>query len=70
MVDASEDSDYYFSQDRRSLTISNLTTDDSGSYTLRATNPAGINSNTIVLEIEGDFYTLLNHIYTNYNNLL
>ena len=57
VVNTSENGHYNFSQDRHSLTILNLTINDAGSYTLRATNPAGINSTALLLEIEGEHNT-------------
>ena len=46
-------SQYSFSADRLSLTISNLTHSDEGLYTLTATNEAGIDSASLFLNIEG-----------------
>ena len=56
-ITVSESEHYHFSQDRRSLTILNLTTNDAGNYTLRATNPAGVNSSVILVEMEGEVDT-------------
>lgn len=52
-LSSEEDSRLIFSVDRRSLTIAELSHDDEGSYTLTATNPAGVHSATILLAIEG-----------------
>lgn len=46
-------SQYSFSPDRLSLTISNLTHSNEGLYTLTATNEAGVGSANIFLNIEG-----------------
>ena len=47
------DSHYVFSFDRRSLHIVNLSTHDTGTYTLTARNPAGVSSDTISLNVQG-----------------
>ena len=49
----SSNADYDFSEDRRSLRIISLTTDDAGVYTLTAKNPAGIISGNITLDVQG-----------------
>lgn len=54
-ISAEDDSRYSFNQTRRSLTIVNLTINDTGKYVLTATNPAGINSKFIDLDIQGKF---------------
>lgn len=49
----SNSSHYEFSSDRRSLKIVILTTDDTGLYTMTATNPAGVSSESINLDVQG-----------------
>ena len=39
------------------LIIADITMDDEGNYTLTATNPAGVNSGTVFLSVEGNFIT-------------
>ena len=46
-------SQYFFSADRLSLTINNLTHSDEGLYTFTATNEAGVDSAFLFLNIEG-----------------
>ena len=43
-----------FSENRLSLTITNLNLSDEGVYTLTATNPAGSSSESIFLDVEGN----------------
>ena len=47
-----------FSSDRLSLTLSGLTNDFEGTYTMTATNEAGSDSATVELVIEGQCITL------------
>lgn len=51
-------SHYVFSFDRRSLHIVNLSTIDTGTYTLTATNPAGVSSDTISLNVQGTIFSI------------
>ena len=44
---------FKFSSDRRSLTITNLTHEDEGQYTITARNPAGSDNLAVNLAIEG-----------------
>ena len=44
-----------FSSDRLSLTLSGLTNDFEGTYTMTATNEAGSDSATVEMVIEGQF---------------
>ena len=48
-----------FSSDRLSLTLSGLTNDFEGTYTMTATNEAGSDSATVEMVIEGQCITLL-----------
>ena len=48
-----------FSSDRLSLTLSGLTNDFEGTYTMTATNEAGSDSATVELVIEGQWYPSL-----------
>lgn len=57
VVSTNNDSRYYFSENRRSLTIFNLTINDTGRYTIIATNPAGARSSFIDLDIQGELIT-------------
>ena len=43
-----------FSDNRLSLTITNLNLSDEGVYTLTATNPAGSSSENIFLDVQGN----------------
>ena len=52
-ISADDDGRYSFNPTRRSLMIVNLTLNDTGKYRLTATNPAGINSDFIDLDIQG-----------------
>ena len=49
------DSRYTFSSDRRILTISNLTLEDTGQYTLTVSNEAGEDSYTISLSVRSKY---------------
>ena len=51
-----EDADnrYMFTENRRSLTITNLTHNDEGQYTISVKNPAGSYMFSISLQIEGE----------------
>ena len=46
---------HMFTSDLLQLTITNISRMDEGNYTLTATNPAGVNSGTAVLSVEGNF---------------
>lgn len=50
---------YDLSEDRRNLTINQLTTEQIGVYTLFATNEAGVRSNSITVRIEGVLLNLM-----------
>ena len=50
----SDNPHYEFSPDRRSLKIVQLKTNDTGLYTLIARNPAGIASESITLDVQGN----------------
>ena len=52
-LSTADDSRYRFSLDRRSLNVSGLQRNDSGMYTLTATNEAGVRSESIQLIVEG-----------------
>ena len=52
-ISAENDNRYIFNLTRRSLTIVSLTIDDTGRYRITATNPAGIRSNFIDLDVQG-----------------
>lgn len=52
------DSHNVFSLDRRSLHIVGLSTHDTGTYTLTARNPAGIDSDTIALNVQGTIFSI------------
>ena len=52
-ITLSTGSRYSFSDDRLSLTITDLTHDDQGQYTITATNEAGTDQYFITLDIEG-----------------
>lgn len=54
VLNATDNDHYYFSENRRSLTIFNLTINDTGRYLLIARNPAGVQSGFIDLNIQGD----------------
>ena len=45
-----------FSGNLQQLTISNISMSDEGMYTLTATNPAGVRSGVVNLNVEGTFY--------------
>ena len=62
-VNSAVDSRYQFSQDRRSLNISSLRRNDSGLYTLIATNEAGVDSATIELIVEGKSSQYQTYLY-------
>ena len=65
MILNSNDSHYIFSSDRRSLSIIDLSTDDTGLYTLLAVNPAGVHSDSIYLDVQGICnYYCFTHTYT------
>ena len=44
---------HQFLDDHRSLTINDLTTGDSGNYTITASNAAGMESSVITLDVQG-----------------
>ena len=48
-----EDSGIIFSDDRLSLTLTNLSFTNEGNYTIVITNPAGTDSATLFLDVEG-----------------
>lgn len=52
-ITESSNSHYHLSNDRRTLVINQLTTEQIGIYTLFATNEAGVRSNSITVTIEG-----------------
>ena len=52
-LSTADDSRYRFSVDRRSLNVSGLQFNDSGTYTLTATNEAGVHSESMQLIVEG-----------------
>ena len=52
------DSHYVFSLDWRSLHIVGLSTHDTGTYTLTARNPAGLDSDTISLNVQGTVFSI------------
>lgn len=52
-LSTADDSRYQFSVDRRSLNVSSLQFNDSGTYTLTATNEAGVHSESMQLIVEG-----------------
>ena len=45
---------HMLTSDSLQLTITNISMEDEGNYTLTASNPAGVNSGTIVLSVEGN----------------
>ena len=47
-----------FSADRLSVTITNLSLSDEGVYSLMATNPAGSDSATIMVDVQGMYGSL------------
>lgn len=49
-----EETNIIFSDDRLSLTLSNLTFANEGNYTIIITNPAGTDSATLFLDVEGE----------------
>ena len=53
-----ENSKHMFSADRRSLTITDLSHDDEGQYTVTVRNPAGSDMITVNLAIEGNIGTI------------
>ena len=48
-----------FSENRLSLTITNLNLSDEGVYTLTATNPAGSSSASIFLDVQGNTHKFI-----------
>ena len=55
-VELQEDREHVmFSSDRLSVTITNLSLSDEGVYSLTATNPAGSDSDTIIVDVQGIF---------------
>ena len=58
-----------FSSDRLSLTLSGLTNDFEGTYTMTASNEAGSDSATVELVIESEWYPLLCGVFVVVNHL-
>jgi len=54
-ISTAADSRYTFSDNRLSLTISNVSLTDEGSYRLSASNHAGNNSTTVMLTVYGEY---------------
>ena len=61
---------FMFSTDRLSLTITDLSFHDEGSYHLTASNPAGTSNNSIYVDIQGKnvllSYCVLNIIFSQF----
>ena len=53
-ISVGADTRYTFSANRLSLTTSNVSLTDRGSYSLTANNPAGANSASVILNVNGE----------------
>ena len=53
-VEIKESNSVLFSQDRFSLTVTNLSISDEGVYSVAVSNPAGYDSTSIVLDVQGN----------------
>ena len=61
---------FQFSADGRSLTVSNVQVEDEGVYVCSATNPAATRTDTVSLNVIGEYYVIYNYGQKISNNIL